>query len=278
MERIVTKRVSLNAEEPLYITALSDLHLDSNLAARDELSRILKSRASLPNHRVVIIGDLFDFILPSDRKRFLPNKLKNNVDDILNSILEDGVEFLKGIGVKYDLVSVGNHEHSVLKHHYFDVIKHVAKEIGADYGGYYGVLDYEIDYSGSRGRFRIVYHHGAWTGIVNSAVGAAKRYFMWWPDWDVALFGHSHDPFVKPEVRPRIVKTKNRSHIEMKKCFIVNCGSFVSSSSDKSEITTFADLRGYPEKQKTAPLICVTPHRYTDNGKRCLVIDVNITV
>lgn len=278
MSRIVTKKLTLKPGEQLYITALSDLHIDSNLSARNDLANVLKSRASLPNHRVVIIGDLFDFILPSDRKRFLPNKLKNNADDILNSILEDGISFLKSLGVQFDLVSIGNHEHSVLKYHYFDVVKHVAKEIGADYGGYYGVLDYEIEYTGSNGRFRIVYHHGAWTGIVNSAVGAAKRYFMWWPDWDVALFGHSHDPFVKPEVRPRIVNTKNGKRIEMKKCFIVNCGSFVSSSSEKPEITTFADIHGYPERQKTAPLICVTPHRFRDNGQRFFALDVNVTV
>ena len=67
---VITHRV-LAQDEPMYITCLSDLHLESSLCDVKGLRKLLEERAKLPNHSVVLIGDVMDLVGNRDLQRYM---------------------------------------------------------------------------------------------------------------------------------------------------------------------------------------------------------------
>jgi hypothetical protein len=102
---------------------MSDLHLDASDHDRELLVHDLKQARAL-NARISINGDIFDGILPSDRKRHHPSVMTADPtrDDILNQMVKLAVEVLGPYADLIDVISPGNHERSLLKYHHIDII------------------------------------------------------------------------------------------------------------------------------------------------------------
>lgn len=91
---------------------LSDLHLGS--AHADEgLIREELEEARLNRDRVLINGDVFDLILPTDSKRFQPHVVHprfQGAPDLINKVLDFATDFLEPYADRIDMIGSGNHE------------------------------------------------------------------------------------------------------------------------------------------------------------------------
>ena len=111
--RTVIRDVWLRSGETFHVTPVSDAHIDDSSCDFAALQRVMDERRTLPNHRVLWIGDTANFILPSDLRRSRPSVLPHEIagqDSYLNKITEYIIEQITKLDVTSDLFSVGNHE------------------------------------------------------------------------------------------------------------------------------------------------------------------------
>jgi hypothetical protein len=255
------------SKEPINITALSDLHLENTLCDVNGLVSLLKERSQLSNHSVIMLGDVLDLIGHEDQKRHRPSMHHREMADRdawVNDTLSYAIKVLKIPGVKYDLISPGNHEDEFLKRHGLDLTSILCKELGAARGGYSGVVDYRVHVIRKPGviedkkypstRVRVIYHHGAWGGKYAKGYLGAHPWAAQWDDWQIMLYGHCHSSRLDCELRQRV---KNE-RIETYPTYMVNCSSWVDTYSDKAEVTHYSERFGYIRQPNKAPLITMS--------------------
>lgn len=182
--------------ERFYFYLLSDLHIGSSSLNYYRLNKTLEEARSL-NARILINGDVFDGILPKDMKRFQPSVLDRELqgmDDILSAVIDKGVRILEPYADLIDVIGIGNHEDSILRHHNINLVgskgclidRLNAKGGNIKYGGYTGYLTYTFWRMKSKSHFSstkfvIQYHHGAGgsaivtKGILNLARASASN-------------------------------------------------------------------------------------------------------
>jgi hypothetical protein len=107
---------------------LSDLHLDSpTFAKADFVADANKYQAR--GARFLINGDVFDAILPTDRKRYTRANDGFNEDAQINARLDFAVNLLKPYVNSIDFIGIGNHEASITKYDHCDMIKLLVSEL-----------------------------------------------------------------------------------------------------------------------------------------------------
>jgi hypothetical protein len=155
--------------------------------------------------RINVVGDVFDLILPQDRKRFKVSALTERLretDAILNETVEMGVEMFKNAAPNIDMIGIGNHETAVEKHHSFDPVRELIRRLNADHGGtiqygdYMGYIDYRLSAdTGRNSRYRVVifYFHGAGGGAMVTKGMIPFNRLSTWVDADVIWMGHQHN-------------------------------------------------------------------------------------
>ena len=198
---VTRRRVDKEWGEPLGITLMSDLHIDS---AHTDLSAIRREldEARENGDRVLINGDVFDAILPSDRKRYTPvasrPELRGRID-VLNASIELAHDLLLPYADLIDMIGIGNHEASMEKHHSVDMVAllvdklNAAKGADINYGGYTGFVEYVVPLSGSSRRLVIYYHHGGGgAAAVTKGIIDFNRKAVF-VDSDVVWLGHKHN-------------------------------------------------------------------------------------
>lgn len=184
------------------ITLMSDIHLG---AANIDLPRVKRELAEARENgdRVLINGDVFDLILPSDHKRFMVDALHPRLRgkrDIINKVVDWGLEIFGPYADLIDMVGLGNHETAVEKHHSIDVVGMLVyrlqelapKDHLVHYGGYTGFVDYRFRNSRDGRRLVIYYHHGSGgtSPITKGMIDfSRKNMFI---DADVVWLGHKH--------------------------------------------------------------------------------------
>lgn len=100
--------------KPFKIGLFSDLHIDSKDCNRDKLKADLKW-AHENCDELLLNGDIFSCILPTDRKRFVRSQSMFDSDAQLNEIVRYVGDFLKPFADKINIAGLGNHETSVMK-------------------------------------------------------------------------------------------------------------------------------------------------------------------
>lgn len=269
LPRVVVVDELVRSGESVHISVLSDLHLESRLADSTGLRRLLEERAQLEHHHVVLIGDVLDLVGHEDTRRYRHGGQIDRlaqVDAWVNEALEHAVETLTVDGIRYDLISPGNHEDTFLQRHGIDTTSVLANRLGARRGGFSGVLDYRIRLATPNQRitgtklpyvrFRVLYHHGAWGGRLAKGYNGASPWAAQWDGWHVFAFGHSHGSRHDVEVRHEVTQD---GHIRRYEAHIVNASSWVDSYADDALVTHYAELRGYLRQPRKSPLITVTP-------------------
>ena len=247
--------------EEVNITPISDAHVDSQDCDYAALTNLIQSRASLPNHRGILLGDNQDLVVPTDLKRWRPSVQHKDLvgkDDWVNASVRFAVERLKIPGITWDLVVPGNHEDEFLKRHGVDTTSMLAFALNTRRGGYSGILEYILRLKSGPGKphghvFRIAYHHGAWGGRVIKGFGGARDWFRAFDDWHVALWGHNHQSHAHREWRLR----PGGNRLEKYSVYFVNCGSWVDTYSDEAGRTHYGERQGYAPSPTSAPLIRV---------------------
>lgn len=180
----------------------SDLHLDAADHDRVLLKQDLETAAKL-NARISINGDMFDAIVPSDRKRHHPKVNDIDRDDIFNELVRDAIKLLSPYADIIDVIAPGNHERSVLKYHHIDLISMVVFGLNQNrseklkpihQGSYRGFQQYSFKNGKARGGviFSLFRHHGR--GGSAPVTGGALDLDRIRKDFDADLYwiGHKH--------------------------------------------------------------------------------------
>ncbi len=185
------------------LTLMSDLHVG---APQVDYARITweLERAKEHGDRVLLLGDLIDAILPSDRKRFEPTVLHPRLqgrNDVVNAEVDWVVEILGPYANLIDMVGVGNHETAVEKNHHLDVTRLIVEGLTRrlprrsrhviHYGGYTGYVAYAFDGAVKSRQYRIFYHHGSGGGVTLSKVFTQLK-SKGWSGADLIWEGHRH--------------------------------------------------------------------------------------
>lgn len=250
--------------EPHHLTVYSDLHSDSASANHKLIKEHMDRRADMQNAHFVGIGDIGNYVMPRDLRRFKasePRKELQGIDDYIDKAVDLQIEELGAY--PWRMLGMGNHCQSVLDHHLTNPMARLCRKLGVRFGGFSGFL---------RIRFRrrtptkkvavvgnvltILYHHGAWGGRVIKGFGGARDYARHFEGWDVFCYGHNHQLTVHHE--PMIGLDQN-GNITKRSVYYCNTGTFLESYEHGR--TTYGEVRGYPPVVLSAPLIRVVPHK-----------------
>lgn len=158
---------------------------------------------------IILVGDIFDGIFPTDR-RYRPScvaKWLRDTDDHAGAALRRARELLEPVARQVRLVAGGNHEEHVIERHSVDLTKGLCERLpNAVPGGYCGYVTYRA--AGVQ-PYVIHYDHGSGGDSQNKGILNATRKSMH-HTFDMYVTGHLHNRWcvddvaiVNGKVRPR---------------------------------------------------------------------------
>lgn len=238
-------KVVLGKTDEFAVSILSDLHLDSPRCNFEHLKSKLSSFSEkFPIHRAIIIGDVGDFIVPGDVKRFSPSLSRPEIatrDDFIIARAEYIAEKLKELPVAIDVIGRGNHEDEVIKRFGIDPLSIICSKLGCSVGWYEGVVIYKVEISGQMRSLVFVYHHGAWGGRLAKGYNGAVDYFSQIEGWDVAVYGHNHAS--RSDCERKVIIDSRTSSITERDVYIINCSSWVNGREPRDNAVVPYDVR-----------------------------------
>lgn len=184
---------------------MSDLHIGGAFTVHERIEQDLKL-AEQSDATILVNGDLFDAILPGDRKRYTPTALHprlQNRADILNESLNWAFEILEPYKHRIGFLGVGNHDTALEKHHSVDLVSVLCDKLNVPYGGYCGY--YRQSWTFGKRRYHTMlmrYHHGAGgSSPVTKGIIEFQRMAAWIDgNTDIVWLGHKHNRMVDDSV------------------------------------------------------------------------------
>lgn len=289
----VYKRVLIGPARRRQVFALlSDLHLDAADHDRELLEQDLKAAREL-GARISINGDIFDAIVPSDVKRYHPSvssKADPDRDDLFNQMIEYAVSILRPYADLIDVISPGNHERAVLKHHHIDLISMLIYALNRELpdgaqrihqGSYRGFQQYVFrDEKNKRHtvQFILFRHHGK--GGAAHVTGGALDLDRIRKDFDADLYwiGHKHQSIGRKFTR---VSIGNHGVLRVKQQRAVMSGGYKAGVNMENpalhgDVADFSE-EFYQTSQQGAQWLVIdvdSRGKQFDNGIRWSITDV----
>jgi len=175
-------------------TLISDTHIGAS-SFDEELLVYELDRARANKDRIQVNGDVFDLILPSDRRRYRPDAIHPRLQgraDIVNAAVDWAVEIFKPYADLIDVIGIGNHESACESHSATDPVLALIKALSPrriDHGGYCGLTIYDLPDGKTLTFFR---HHGWGKGGSLSKSVTDWNQMLWIEGADVLWLGHLH--------------------------------------------------------------------------------------
>lgn len=204
---------TVRVRPPFWLYLSSDQHI----GGRDTDYGLIKAeiaKAKELGAYTILNGDLFDMILPGDKKRFSLDALHPDVaksSDIVNAAVDMAVELYRPIASQIVALGFGNHENAVLRHHSVDVMELFRRklvEAGGDpqYWGPMGVVVFAMSAPGKHtGRFVVHYTHGAGgESPVTQGMIDFHRQRTWVVDAHLLTMGHKHNAIETTNTKMRV--------------------------------------------------------------------------
>jgi predicted phosphodiesterase len=224
--------------ETFQVFLASDLHIDSDGHDSALFKREMKE-AIERNSFIILNGDIGDFILPGDRKRWHVGKerRKDTPDAFLMARYEQIYEYLKPYADHIGMICLGNHETSVIRYHGIDPVQWLWKDLNRDrnpaldpiiYGGYFGILRFHFTWRGG-GQIRtfdLAHHHGL-GGSAEVSRGTITSQRMQYLNVDALTFGHLHTKVVHEMDPLRYMNQTGK--IKEKRRFAIITGAYVKN-------------------------------------------------
>jgi predicted phosphodiesterase len=238
--RAVTFKREYKLGDVVNIFLASDLHLDSPEHDRELLIKEF-DEAKRMNARIIIGGDIFDFLLNGDSKRYTPSRNSYGpIDSHINEAVRDAYEVLSPYASNIDVVMIGNHESSVIKYHSFDPVAMLVGMLNMNeksnivYLGYQGYIKYHYSYqSGGRTHTYVIKacHGVGGSSPVTKGTITLNR-FMNMHEADLYFSGHTHSKVVLPcEPKSYIDRMGN---VKVKERKAVVTGAYVKPVQEES--------------------------------------------
>jgi len=250
----------------------SDQHIGSRYTDYRLLQREIRKAADLGAY-VVLNGDLFDMILPGDRKRFDLEALHPRIAgscDVVGKAVEWACELFEPVRSKIVSVGFGNHELSVLRHCSIDVAKMFCERLGLETEPC--VREYvliNLRASPKRSRpFKILRHHGGGGAApVTQGIIDVYREKGVAVDADLITMGHKHTTLDLPMVRERCCDAGVVTYEPVR---LIRTGSYFCPSLGDS----YAVHKGMAPLAKGGAFVEVYSQRYRDGGCDHTVVGV----
>jgi len=179
------------------LLVLSDVHFDSPECDRRLLAKHM-DQAREKGAMVVILGDWFDSMRSTgDRRMTHGARPEHDRLDYLDALVDDSVSFLDPYRDCISVITQGNHESAMKRHHNTDLTRRLADRLGVAHGPYRGWLLVSIA-KGKNGEHsytrKIYYDHGSGgTAPVTRGVIKTNRRAVMVPDADIVISGHIHE-------------------------------------------------------------------------------------
>lgn len=187
------------------ITFIGDPHTFKVASLTEQLRSDMADAAS-HNDRIVVYGDIDEWIVPSDSKRYTNAKHNSMVDGYVNKRVLQLADFYEPFANNIEVMKAGNHETAFLKCHYVDPMALLVAELNRRrdqklrpifYGGYtmWWLVKFIDAPNGKRTKSKSVtfwLHHGAGgtAAVTRGAIDRARIYDA--ITADVYVIGHKH--------------------------------------------------------------------------------------
>lgn len=170
----------------------SDLHADAKHCETEKLKRNL-DYCYEHYDGILLNGDTFSCLLPSDRKRFTLSHAFGDRDDIIDHIIDYVSDFLSPYAKKINLVAMGNHETAALKYYHTNPAARLVRQLKdhgskAIFGDYRNIVRFKFNY-GDNSRVRTA---DLWT---NHGIGAGAKRSRGVLEWDIIYSKYATDVY-----------------------------------------------------------------------------------
>lgn len=187
----------------------SDAHHD-NLHCDQELEKRHLDEAVKRNAGILDFGDLFCAMQGKWDKRADPDAMREGLygKDYLDKLVNYNAQFYEPYAKNWLLLSKGNHETSILRHHQTDLTErlaaHLSRSAGRQVfsGAYAGWVRFQFQRGRKSLRKILRYTHGyGGGGPVTRDVIQTARQAVYIGGADIFVSGHTHDAFELPIMR-----------------------------------------------------------------------------
>ena len=222
----------------------SDIHFDEPGFDKELFTRDY-DRAKKDGERILINGDVFGCILPSDLKRYTRGNDQGDTDGKINAALKNAEDLFAPYVNQIDMIGLGNHETAVLKYHHIDVTSLLIGFLNRRrdpslppirHGGYTGYIRYQFE-GPSRSHpqhFDIFYNHGQGGNaeVTDGIIDAKRRQYT---RADLIWLGHKHKRWAI-EIEPEEGMADNgRIYTRKRWAVMTGCYSKATSETNATE-------------------------------------------
>lgn len=255
------------------VVLLSDLHIGTNdcdiLRIRNDVD-LFRSMDAL----VLINGDLFDAILPTDsRYETAAHVVGTSRNDLVNQVVELAVSLLAPLGKNLVMVGVGNHEYKVTRNYHVDIVKIFKylyhKETGYDFelGNYHGYVQFHIPefrVSKRLSNYTMYYHHGWGGSSSKSGTKLTLNDLRSRVEADIYWIGHKHQTAVYSE--SRLVPPKyGVGQATEREEWLISTGSYLKPATRLDDSYASYAVRGGMVTTSSRPYVVM---RFTESGPK----------
>jgi predicted phosphodiesterase len=221
---------------------IADVHFDSKHCDRNLLTKHL-NYCKDNGIDVFILGDFFDCMGGKYDKRTNKSDIlpEYQCADYFNAVTESAIEYLRKFNV-VKLITMGNHESSVLQQHEIDLTKTLCTALDIQGGDYRGFITVNLRGKESNGKkFVIYYTHGeggnspVTKGTLLPLRRAATNVA------DLYLSGHLHQAWSFPT---NMFYVDNNNNIKEKSIKHLQTGTYEDS------LSAYADRKGHAPSSK----------------------------
>ena len=196
----------------------SDVHIDNPKFQEAMWHRHMRA-AQEAKASVIIVGDLFDAMQgPKDPRMSPKGRLPQHAEEDYFDVLVDyAEEQLSPYRDNILLLTEGNHETSVTKHHATRLTKRVAHRLNCHWAGYECWMRFMLSRQGNKGgrltKFVKLLHGSGGGGVVTKGTLNALRRAAIYPQAAAIVSGHIHEQWVMNIPQERIT-TGGKTHID----------------------------------------------------------------
>tara|TARA_Y100000310_G_scaffold271436_1_gene285935 strand:+ start:3863 stop:4816 length:954 start_codon:yes stop_codon:yes gene_type:complete len=204
----------------------SDVHHDSTHCNRTLEKKHLEEVIER-NALVFDFGDCYDVMQGRFDRRSSKDDLREEYKqgDYLDALVSDFTKYYTPYAKHFGMVSMGNHETAILKHHETNLTERLVDRLNVKtgsnihVGGYSGWIRFNVKYGATEvgrskdgykrkghetGGINLWYHHGyGGDAPVTKGTIQTARQAVYLPDAHVCVTGHTHNEFIMPLQRVR---------------------------------------------------------------------------
>lgn len=253
-------RYDYSKTNDFHFALFSDLHIDSSGFAKAAFTSDADKYKKM-GARFLFNGDLFDGILPTDKKRYSRGSDEFPEDAQVNARIDYALKILKPYVNNIDFIGIGNHEASIVKYDHVDLVKMLVAELSRlrdpslppiQRGGYQGFLRlwFHVKNGGTK-QYVIYREHGKGGGspVTKGTISLQRLHTTYIAD--LYWLGHLHTDII--DKTPLTIYPDNSGHIIRKKKRSIITAGYNSSFNQRDLKEDNFYRNSYPEENFLTP-------------------------